>query len=147
MTARRTTQKTLSFDHQQFDVSSLRIADTPHVSFSTAHGALFSGDCVEVLASFRSESFDTVFGDPPFNLGKTYRDKTNDRRSDAEYLSWCFRWLAECIRVLKSGGSLFVYNLPKWNVLLGAFLTQQGLEFRHWIAIEISARFPIPGRL
>jgi DNA modification methylase len=30
------------------------------------------------------------------------------------------RWTAECVRVLKPGGSFFLYNLPKWNVLLGA---------------------------
>ena len=30
---------------------------------------------------------------------------------------------------------------------IGAFLDQQGLQFRHWIAIEISACLPIPGRL
>ena len=51
------------------------------------------------------------------------------------------------MRVLKPGGSLFLYNLPKWNVLLGAFLSEQGLDFRHWIAVEISACLPIPGRL
>jgi site-specific DNA-methyltransferase (adenine-specific) len=48
---------------------------------------------------------------------------------------------------LKPGGSLFVYNLPKWNILLGAFLMQAGMEFRHWISIEMSACLPIQGRL
>jgi site-specific DNA-methyltransferase (adenine-specific) len=31
--------------------------------------------------------------------------------------------------------------------MLGAFLTDAGLDFRHWIAIEMSACLPIPGRL
>src|SRR6185437_5964530 len=36
---------------------------------------------------------------------------------------------------------------PKWNIQLGAYLTTLGLEFRHWIAVEISSCMPIPGRL
>jgi site-specific DNA-methyltransferase (adenine-specific) len=116
--------------------------------FETDHGALFSGDCLEVLPLLRDECVDAVFADPPFNLGKEYGSKTNDNRGDVEYLSWCKDWLAECIRLIKPGGALFVYNLPKWNVPLGGFIGDEGgMQFRHWIAIEISACLPIQGRL
>jgi site-specific DNA-methyltransferase (adenine-specific) len=118
-----------------------------HPIHTTAFGALFSGDCLKVLPAIQSESVDTVFADPPFNLGKLYGRNSNDNLKDADYIRWCEAWLAECIRVLKPGGALFLYNLPKWNILLGAFLMKSGLEFRHWIAIEISACLPIPGRL
>jgi site-specific DNA-methyltransferase (adenine-specific) len=69
------------------------------------------------------------------------------RTTDDDYLGWCRRWLAECVRILKPGGSLFVYNLPKWNILIGAYLTTLGMDFRHWIAVEMSACLPIAGRL
>jgi site-specific DNA-methyltransferase (adenine-specific) len=116
--------------------------------FETSHGALFGGDCVKILPLLRDECVDAVFADPPFNLGKEYGRKTNDNRGDAEYLTWCKDWLAECIRLLKPGGALFVYNLPKWNIPLGAFIAEEGgMQFRHWIAIEISACLPIQGRL
>ena len=100
-----------------------------------------------VLPFIKDKVVDTVFADPPFNLGKEYGKNSHDLRPNGEYVHWCQKWLAECARVLKPGGSLFVYNLPKWNILLGAFLMQQGLEFRHWIAVEISVCLPIPGRL
>ncbi len=117
-------------------------------SFATARGALFSGDCMDVLPRLRSESIDTVFADPPFNIGKTYGKRTNDNRADDEYLDWCRTWLAECVRVLKPGGALFLYNLPRWNVELGAFIgRQEGMLFRHWIAVEMGACMPIAGRL
>jgi site-specific DNA-methyltransferase (adenine-specific) len=90
---------------------------------------------------------DTVFADPPFNLGKEYGKNSDDNRPDEDYLNWCKRWVAESVRTLKPGGSFFLYNLPKWNILLGAYLAELGMEFRHWIAIEISACLPIPGRL
>src|SRR3990172_906204 len=114
---------------------------------TTSLGALYSADCMKVLPLLNDEVVDTVFADPPFNLGKQYGKNTNDSLTDEHYIQWCQKWLTECVRILKPSGSLFLYNLPKWNVLLGAFLCQQGLEFRHWIAIEMSARLPIAGRL
>jgi len=51
--------------------------------------------------------------------------------------------LVECERILKPGGSLFICNLPKWNISIGAMLMELGLNFRHWIAIEMSASLPI----
>ena len=114
---------------------------------TTPYGALFSGDCMAVLPHIRDAVVDTVFADPPFNLGKEYGENCNDLLPDGHYLSWCMRWIAECVRTLKPGGAFFLYNLPKWNVLLGAYLASLKMDFRHWIAIEISACLPIPGRL
>ncbi len=120
----------------------------PEPCFSTRRGALFAGDCMSVLPLLRSETVDTVFADPPFNIGKKYGKRTNDNRADDEYLDWCREWLAECVRVLKPGGALFLYNLPRWNVELGAFIGQQDdMLFRHWIAVEMGACMPIAGRL
>lgn len=115
--------------------------------FTTPLGALFAADCMVVLPRIADEVIDTVFADPPFNLGKAYGGSTDDLQPNDAYLDWCRRWLAECVRILKPGGSLFVYNLPAWNILLGAHLTTLGMDFRHWIAIEMSACLPIAGRL
>lgn len=115
--------------------------------YVSSHGALFDGDCLEVLPKIQDGIFDTVFADPPFNLNKKYGTKSKDNLTEDEYVEWCYKWIDECIRTLKPGGSLFIYNLPKWNLLLGAYLMQQGMEFRHSIAIEINSTLPIPGRL
>jgi site-specific DNA-methyltransferase (adenine-specific) len=88
-----------------------------------------------------------VFADPPFNLNKKYGTKSTDSQSDPEYLAWCYAWLDECIRAVKPGGAVFLYNLPKWNIHLGAFMNDRGLDFRHWIAVEQKNCLPIPGRL
>lgn len=110
-------------------------------------GALFATDCMALLPYIKNEVADTVFADPPFNLGKEYGDSCNDLKPEEEYLSWCRQWIAQCTRIIKPGGAFFVYNLPKWNIYLGTYLAELGLDFRHWIAIEISACLPIPGRL
>jgi site-specific DNA-methyltransferase (adenine-specific) len=76
-----------------------------------------------------------------------YGYRVTDAREEKEYLSWCQGWLRECIRILRPGGALFVYNLPKWNIHLASFLLAEGLSFRHWIAIEHKSSLPISGRL
>lgn len=70
----------------------------------------------------------------------------DDSIPQARYLDWSRRWIDESVRVLKPGGSFFLYNLPKWNVALGAYLNER-LTFRHLIAIEMTYTLPISGRL
>ena len=114
---------------------------------STSRGILFNGDCMEVLPHIHDETVDTIFADPPFNLSKKYGAKVNDDLPDRDYIEWCMLWLDQCRRILKPGGTLFVYNLPKWNIIIGSYLVEQGMLFRHWIAVNIKLCLPIPGRL
>lgn len=119
----------------------------PSPAYKSDHGILFAADCMKILPLIKDEVIDTVFADPPFNIGKTYGKNTDDLKKEEDYLRWCKGWLAQCVRTLKPGGALFLYNLPKWNILFGAHLFELGMQFRHWIALEISACLPIPGRL
>ena len=116
-------------------------------TYRTNLGMLFEGDCLDVLPKIRNATIDTVFADPPFNLGKKYGGKVNDNLPESEYVGWCKRWLEQCVRVLKPGGSLFLYNLPKWNILLATHLMDAGMTFRDWIAVSIKFGLPIQGRL
>ncbi len=93
-----------------------------------------------------AESVDLAFADPPFNLGKAYASEINGILGEEEYLAWTKRWATEVIRLLKPGGAFFLYNLPKWNLRLGEFIAGR-LTFRHWIAINMTYRLPISGRL
>lgn len=133
--------------HRALDPTPFLKPGAPEPHYISSLGALFGDDCVSVLPFIADESVDTVFADPPFNLGKEYGKRSNDDRPGSEYLEWCRKWVAESARTLKPGGAFFLYNLPKWNVPLGAYLSELGLTFRHWVAVEISASLPIPGRL
>ncbi len=114
--------------------------------FETSRGRLYQCDCLDLLPTIPSESVDMIFADPPFNLRKNYGRLVDDDLAEEKYLQWSYQWLEELSRILKPGGSLFVYNLPKWNVQYGSFLSRT-LTFRHWIAINIKTTMPIPGRL
>lgn len=112
----------------------------------TSLGQLYQADCLDVLSVLESESVDLAFADPPFNLGKKYTSNIDDARASHEYLDWCRQWLDEMVRLLKPGGSLFLWNLPKWNLPLGAYLNDK-LTFRHWISVDIKYSLPIQKRL
>lgn len=89
-----------------------------------------------------SETIHCVFADPPFNLNKKYGSGfQDDARSETTYLTWCFRWIEECCRVLVPGGALFIYSLPRWAYHFAAKLDEV-MEFRHWIAMTMKGTFP-----
>jgi site-specific DNA-methyltransferase (adenine-specific) len=140
-------QQALEFRTTQWETKEIIHPLCPKPILNTEQGILLQGDCLEILKYIKSESVNTVFADPPFNLGKNYGEKVNDKLNDSDYLDWMYSWISECERVLSPGGSLFIYNLPKWNVLLGPYLLEIGLTFRHWIAVDIKMSMPINGRL
>lgn len=114
---------------------------------NTSVGVLFGRDCLKILPLIKSGTIDLIFADPPFNLGKEYGSKVNDKLPDEKYIDFSKKWIFECVRALKDGGAFFTYNLPKWNIIFGAYLFELGMTFRHWIAINIKAGLPIQGRL
>ena len=112
----------------------------------TSLGSLYQSDCLTLLNKLEPQSVDLAFADPPFNLGKKYSSNIDDAKTSHDYLNWCKTWLEGMIHALKPGGTLFLWNLPKWNLPLGAFLGER-LTFRHWIAVDIKYSLPITGRL
>lgn len=117
------------------------------LTMATKLGFLVNGDCLELYASLADSSVDCVFADPPFNLGKKY-GSVEDLRAEDDYRNWLEKWLGESVRVLKPGGSLFVYHIPKWQIEIGSWLMRQpGMEFRNWIAVSMKNCHPRKNRL
>lgn len=113
----------------------LRITSVPGLGF------LANEDALEYSRSLRAEIADLVFLDPPFNLGKDYGVGSWLEHGDEEvYEFYLRRVLREMVRILKPGGSLFLYQLPFWASRLSEEL-QRALEFRHWIAVGMKNGF------
>lgn len=119
------------------------IAEAMGPAFTTARGALYQSDCMTLLGAVRDEAINTVFADPPFNLGKDYgRGSKADELDNGSYLAWCHKWIDELVRVVKPGGAVFIYHLPQWAYHLAAYLESRGMLFRHWIAVSMKGTFP-----
>ncbi|MEO8173197.1 MAG: site-specific DNA-methyltransferase [Sediminibacterium sp.] len=115
-------------------------------TFTTSKGKLYQADCVTLMKQLKPESVDLIFADPPFNLDKQYASGIDDNLASEQYLQWCEQWLEECINILKPGGGLFIWNIPKWNVPIAEYLSKR-LTFKNWIANDIKFSLPIQGRL
>lgn len=114
--------------------------------YKNEFGQLYHGDCIEIMHKLPNACVDLVFADPPFNIGKAYDPGINDRLTMSEYINWTYRWLDECVRILKPGGRIYVYNIPKWCVYIAAHLGES-LTFWDWIAIDMKFNLPIQNRL
>jgi site-specific DNA-methyltransferase (adenine-specific) len=117
--------------------------------FVGSKGVFVEADCLDLLANMKPDSVDMVFLDPPFNLSKPYDlAEFGDRFGPEFYRGLCRTWLLECIRVLRPGGALFVYHLPKFLIDLGGWLNALHLvEYKAWIALKMKSGFPIKGRV
>ena len=89
---------------------------------------LIHGDCFEILPTIESESIDLVFVDPPYNIGKADWDKIDD------YMDWCERWIAECLRVLKPNGAFWIsHSKPLQLARLSEMVAAHGRDLINWI--------------
>ena len=105
-------------------------------------GVVVCGDALTLLQCLNTDSADIIFLDPPFNLGKRYGTKSakDDNRHLDSYRRFITLILTEAARVLKPGGALYLYHIPKWALEFGAHLNSL-LLFRHWIAISMKNGF------
>ncbi|MDP2925206.1 MAG: DNA methyltransferase [Nanoarchaeota archaeon] len=92
---------------------------------------IICGDSLIELKKLSDESIDLIVTDPPFNIGKNY-GKYKDNLNKEEYIEWCKKWLIECIRVIKQGSALYLFNYPENNAYLVPFLDQH-LTFKRWM--------------
>lgn len=111
-------------------------------------GEIVCDDALSFLNSLKEGSADIVFLDPPFNLGKRYgsRSEADDSLEDEKYLRYMTSVLWRCVEVLKPGGALFLYHLPRWAIRF-AHVLEEDLTFRHWIAISMKNGFVRPRHL
>jgi modification methylase len=120
------------------------------VSAEPAHdlplGQILGGDCVAAMRSLPDACIDLVFADPPYNLqlgGELNRpdgshvDAVTDAwdrfDSFASYDAFTLDWLAECRRVLKPDGALWVIGSYHNIFRVGSMLQDLGF----WILNDI----------
>ena len=84
---------------------------------------------------FRSELPDecvqVIIADPPYNINKNFG---NNRRAQSidEYIKWCREWLMECQRILKPGGTMFIYGFSEVLMFVGVEVRRMEMNLR-WL--------------
>jgi len=80
-------------------------------------------NCIDGMKQLNDSSMDIIIADPPYNKGIDFGFGSEIQPWD-EYFDWCDKWIADCLRVLKPEGTLFIYGYPE-------------------ISARISVKFPI----
>jgi SOS regulatory protein LexA len=78
---------------------------------------VYLGNIMNLLKKLPDKCVDMIFGDPDYNVGLKYGDKTYTKNFD-EYINWYIELTKESMRVLKDDGNLFMFNYPKQNAHL-----------------------------
>lgn len=89
-------------------------------AYKTAETALYNNDCLEIMARFPDNYVDMIFADPPYNLsnggitchaGKMVsvnKGKWDKSEGFEQDLNFHEKWILECRRILKPGGTIWI---------------------------------------
>ena len=96
--------------------------------YESGNHVIYQGDALTLMRAYiPSNSIDLIFLDPPYNLGKQFSNFRDKWPSDKAYAEWSYGWLEECIRILKSTGSMYVMTstqaMPYFDIFLRDKLT------------------------
>ena len=73
---------------------------------------IYNEDCILGMKKIKTDSVDIIICDPPYNIGKDFGNNSDKQKMD-EYLVWCDSWIAECLRILKPHGTLYIYGFSE----------------------------------
>ena len=97
------------------------------------------GDCLEKLRDIEDESVDLIIADPPY--WKVVGEKWDYQwRTEQDYVEWSNKWISEASRVLRKGGSFYLFGYFRTLALLVPYFDDLGLELRQQIMIDKGMR-------
>ncbi|HHB2152432.1 TPA: adenine-specific DNA-methyltransferase [Escherichia albertii] len=70
---------------------------------------IIQGDALCELKKMPAASVDLIFADPPYNIGKNFDGMLENWKED-QFIDWLLEVIAECHRVLKKQGSMYIMN-------------------------------------
>ncbi|MDR3271939.1 MAG: adenine-specific DNA-methyltransferase, partial [Flavobacteriaceae bacterium] len=87
---------------------------------------IIQGDSLDILTSgIPNNSIDLIFVDPPYNMGKNFNGLKDKWLTDEEYLNWCYKWIEQCIKKLKSTGSLYIMTSTQFMPYFDIYIQKQ----------------------
>ena len=106
---------------------------------------IINGDCINELKKIPDESIDLIIADPPY--WKVINEKWDYQwRTENDYIEWSKKWFTEAHRVLKKGGSFYLFGYFRMlALLLPELVDKNGFELRQQIIIDKGMR-SISGR-
>lgn len=97
------------------------------------------GDCIEELKKIQTGSVDLVIADPPY--WKVIGEKWDYQwRTEKDYVEWSIKWINEVSRILRYGGTFYLFGYFRTLALLVPYLEEMELDLRQQILVDKGMR-------
>ncbi|TAD99796.1 MAG: site-specific DNA-methyltransferase [Bacteroidetes bacterium] len=97
------------------------------------------GNSLEKLKEIATESMDLIIADPPY--WKVVCEKWDYQwRTEQDYVAWSIQWISEASRILRKGGSFYLFGYFRTLALLVPYFDNLDLELRQQIMIDKGMR-------
>ncbi len=97
------------------------------------------GDCTKELSKLSEKSVDLVVADPPY--WKVIGEKWDYQwRTEADYVEWSIGWIKEVSRVLRYGGTFYLFGYFRTLALLVPYFDDLELDLRQQILVDKGMR-------
>ncbi len=93
------------------------------------------GDCIKEMQNIKDEKIDLIIADPPYwkVIGQSW---DYEWRTEDDYIEWSLKWIEQAARVLRKGGSFYMFGYFRTLALIVPYLQKLGLELRQQIIID-----------
>jgi DNA modification methylase len=97
------------------------------------------GDCLEELKKIETRSVDLVVADPPY--WKVINESWDYQwRTEQEYVEWALLWMEEVSRILRYGGTFYLFGYFRTLAHLVPYLDKMELDLRQQILVDKGMR-------
>ncbi|MBS0424963.1 MAG: site-specific DNA-methyltransferase [Proteobacteria bacterium] len=97
------------------------------------------GDCIEELKNIETGTVDLVVADPPY--WKVVGEKWDYQwRTEEDYVEWSIKWITEVTRVLRYGGTFYLFGYFRTLALLVPHINKLELDLRQQILVDKGMR-------
>ena len=101
--------------------------------------SIIHGDCTKEMQKIKSEKVDLIIADPPY--WKVIGQKWDYQwRTEDDYIKWSLEWMTEASRVLRKGGTFYLFGYFRTLALLVPYFQNLGLELRQQIILDKGMR-------
>ena len=100
---------------------------------------IIKGDCLEELRKVETGSVDLVIADPPY--WKVIGEKWDYQwRTEKDYIEWAIQWISEVSRVLRYGGTFYLFGYFRTLAHLIPYFDELNLDLRQQILVDKGMR-------
>lgn len=108
----------------------------------TKNYTLYNSNCLGVLKTLPDNFVDSIVTDPPAGIGFMNKSWDSNKGGRDNWISWMTEIASECLRILKPGGYVLVWAIPKTSHWTATAWENAGFEIRDRIIHCFGSGFP-----